>query len=279
MDQVAGCWRPGAGRIAAAMALVLATVQAQAGDYMQSSGDISYTNQIGYLWATQQWDLNGDRQDLNCRREYLYDQNQVEYGYSYYHTLYAGLGLAQSTCGAASKAGLTDLRLGVRSRWDIFAQHRTWEVEVTVPTNRSDSIGRQRVSCGAYGISGDIADQEKINPFLNVGADIGTQFWQAPLTHQVFADADIGGPFSRWSPWTWNVGLSGKMPYDGNAGPTADPNISDCGTRSKYVRGSARVGYQWNDNLNLSCGVTQWLWGVNTGITQGFSCGFSRLWK
>ena len=279
MRNVAGCWRPEAGRVAAVLALVITAAEVHAGDYMQSSGDVSYSNQLGYLWATQQWDANGDRRDLSCRREYVYDASQLEYGYSYYRTLYGSVGLARSSCGTASKTGLTDLRLGVRSRWDVFAQHRTWEVEVTVPTNRSRSVGNQRVSCGAYGIAGDIADQEKVLPWLSVGGDIGAQLWEAPLTHQVFADADVSGSFARWSPWTWNVGLHGKMPFDGNAGPTADPNISDCGTRSKYVRASTRVGYQWNDNLNLGCGYTQWLWGVNTGITQGFSCGFSRLWK
>ena len=277
-DHAVACWRARATRVACALAALLVAGAAEAGSYMQSGGDLSLSSSLGYLWATQQWDTNGRLQDSGCRREYSYLSNHLEYGYSYYHTLYGGVNLARSSCDPDSNSGLGDIRAGVRGRLDVNRNNRTWELEATIPTDSGNDPNGLNLGCNSLGLAGNVAMKEKLLSQLAFGAGAGVQLWEGPLVHQLVGDLSLGGSFTRWSPWTWELGLSGKRPL--NSGDTpASGALSDCGTRSKVVRSAARIGYQYTDFVNLECGASLALWGVDVGRTQGFYCGFSRLWK
>lgn len=277
-DHAVSWWRARAALAACALATLLAAGAAEAGSYMQSGGDLSLSSSLGYLWATQQWDANGRLQDSNCRRDYSYFSNSVEYGYSYYHTLYGGVNLARASCDPDSNWGLGDIRAGIRGRLDVYRNNRTWELEATIPTDRGTGASGLNLGCQSFGLAGNVAMKQELLPQLAFGAGAGLQLWETPLVHQLVGNVSLGGPFGRWSPWTWELGVSGKRPLDpGNT--SAGDVLSDCGTRSEVVRGAARIGYQYTDFVNLECGAALALWGVDVGRTQGFYCGFSRLWK
>ena len=267
-------------RPALAVAGLLLATAADAGSYMQSGGDVHYSTSLGHLWATQEWDNDGDLADAGCRREYSYSSHRIEWGQSYYHTLFGGMNLARSACAADAKSGLGDIHLGVRGRWDRYRNHRTWELEATLPTPGADDAtsGGLRIGCGALGLAGTLAIKEKVTEQLALGASAGLQLWESPLAHQAIAEVTAGGAFGRWSPWRWELGASGKRPFDAADAGVSD-SLSDCGTRGELVRGSARLSFSATDLLSFDCGVTQALWGRDTGRTQGAYCGFSRLWK
>lgn len=262
------------------LASLLLAPLADAGSYMQSGGDLQYSTSLGHLWATEQWDAGGNLGDAGCRRQYSYSSHRIEYGQSYYRTLFGGVNLARSACASDEKFGLGDIHLGVRGRLDLSRNHRTWEVEATLPTPGADAStnGGLRVACGAFGLAGSLAIKEKMLEQVALGASAGVQLWEAPLAHQTVAELSAGGAFGRWSPWRWELGASGKRPLNADSAEVSD-SLSDCGTRGEVVRGLARLSFTATDLLSFECGVSQAVWGRDTGRTQGAYCGFSRLWK
>jgi hypothetical protein len=265
------------GRIVVALAGLLAAAAAQAGSYMQSGGDLSYSTSVGSIWATEEWDTDRNLHDASCRREYLYNGHYLEYGQSYYHTLFGGINVARSSCAEDSKEGLGDLRLGIRGRYNVFMNHRTWEVEATIPTDRS-ADDPLRLGCGAFGLAGHLYRRDKFTDTLAAGAGIGVQLWEARLAHQLLGESSLSGSFGRWSPWHWSAGLNARVPLNDDTS-TVNPDISDCGTHGKLLRGGLRGGYLYQDTLNLECGISRALVGEDVSRSQGIYCGITRLWK
>jgi len=256
---------------------LMAAATAQAGSYMQSAGDINYSTSLGYIWATQRWDTERQLVDSGCRRDYTFNSHFVEYGYSYYHTLYGGVNLAQTRCSPDSKSGLGDVRLGIRGRTDVYQNHHAWELEATIPTSR-DTTSSLRLGCGAFGLAGNLAHQDKVLPWLSVGASAGVQLWEAPLAHQGEAELSLSGNFGRGSRWSYDLDLGGRVPLQDDSS-TIGSDISDCGTRGKLVRGTHRLGYAVTDVVYAQCGYFRSLWGEDVSRSQGVYCGLSRLWK
>lgn len=255
----------------------LAITPVQAGSYMQSGGNLDYFTSAGHLWATQRWDRNGILADTDCRRSYSYSSHHLEYGYSYYYTLFGDTNIAQTRCNRDHKEGLSDVRLGVRGRTNVFRNNRTWEVEATVPTSR-DSTSSLRLGCGAFGLAGNVARKDELMPWLTAGASSGIQLWEAPLAHQWTGAFSLAGPMAPRSRWSWSLGLDGRAPLNAGGLPP-DADVSDCATRGKLVRGTTRLGYYIAPGMYAECGYGQALWGENVTRNQGVYCGFSRRWR
>lgn len=263
--------------VLAAAAALAAGSPAHAGSFMQSAGDVNYSTSLGHIWATEEWNSDRELEDAGCRREYSFNSHFLEYGRSYYHTLYGGVNLAQARCDADRKRGFGDVRLGVRGRLDVTRNYRTWELEATIPTHR-DRTASLRLGCGALGLAGRVAVKEKLVPLLSAGASAGVQVWEAPLAHQAESELSLSGPFGQGSRWSWDLELNGRMPLD-DSGADVNTDISDCGTRGKLVRGSLRLGFAVTDFVYAQCGYLNALWGEDVSRSQGAYCGFSRLWK
>lgn len=260
-------------------ALLLSATMAQAGSYLQSEGDLNYSTGLGYLSGNKDWDSRGHLQDLGCTSEYAYLSQYMEYGYSYYYTLYGGVNLARSRCGNESTTGFGDIRAGVRGRLDQTRNNRAWELELNIPTSSDDS-GRSRLGCGAFGLAANVAAKEKVGPTVSLGAEAGVQIWEAPLSHQAEGRLSAGGPIGerRSSPWSWGAGLVGQGPLT-NRGASLANNVSDCGTTGKVVRGSLKLGYQVSPLSSVECGNSLGLWGEDSTKRIGFFCGYSHLFK
>lgn len=259
-----------------ALGALLAPGLSQAGAGLRSEDSVFYNGTLGYHWATQYWDEQRDKRPIGCRSEYLSFSNYLEYGFSYYRTLYGQLGLARATCGNESEAGLGDLKLGVRGRINRYLNDRAWELEVTIPT-RGGGIGRSSVSCGAFEFAANLErEHEDALPGVNFTYGSSLRLAQAPLVHSLRGKAGASGAFAPR--WRWRFGMEHAVPLTERAatGPTALP---DCGTDSHSVRLNAEIKFQQSRWITLGCGAGFTAWGEDTSVTRGVYCGFSRLWE
>ena len=248
---------------------------AHAGSYMRSGEEFSYSTSLGYSWATRQWDEQSNLQPSDCRREQVNNSHYLEYGYSYYYTLFGGASLAQASCAGESTTGLGDVRLGVRGRTSLYENHRTWELIATVPTNRGSPS--PRLGCGAFGLKGALARKDELSPGLALSSGLGLELWESPLVHQVDAEASLSGPL-RIGRLRWSLDLGGRMPLDEGA-VDLNSDISDCGTSGKLVKSGLTFGASLSRDVYVSCGYDRALWGDDATLRQGFSCGYTRRWE
>lgn len=249
---------------------------AHAGSYMRSGGEASYSTSLGYSWATRQWDEQSNLQPSDCRREHINNSHYLEYGYSYYYTLFGGASLARASCAEDSTTGLGDVRLGVRGRTDLYANRRTWELVATVPTNRGSPS--PRLGCGAFGLSGALARKDDLLPGLALSSGIGLELWESPLVHQLDAELSLAGPLRVLGRMRWSLDLGGRMPLDdGAVGVNSD--ISDCGTSGKLVKAGLAFGASLSQTVYVSCGYDRAVWGDDATLRQGFFCGYTRRWE
>jgi hypothetical protein len=246
---------------------------AHAGSYMRSSEELSYSTSLGYTWATRRWNESRDLESAGCRRDYAYSSHYVEYGYSYYHTLFGGALLANASCDDERHAGFGDLRLGVRGRTDLYRNHRAWELVATIPTERGDAS--PRLDCGAHGLRGALARKDEVLPRISLGSGLGVQLWEGPLAHELDLDLSLSGPL-KIGRLRWGVDLEGAAPLEG--GGAASGDISDCGTRGKRVKAGVSLGASVARDTYVDCGYVRAVWGEDATLSQGFSCGFSRTW-
>lgn len=265
--------------LASAALSVVATVPAHAGSYLQSGGDYNYSLGLGYIVGDKEWDDRSRLQDLGCTSRYAFNSHYLEYGYSYYHTLFGGVNIADARCGADSKAGFGDVRLGVRGRLDDARNNRAWELQLNVPTS-ADTSGSARLGCGVFGLYGGLATKEQLGESLALGGEAGIQLWEAPLAQQFEGRLSLDGTLGARSvsPWSWDLDLTGYTPlarrYSG-----IRSGASDCGTDGKLVRAAAGIGYRWSRESHFKCNVTAGAWGENSTRRQGLICGYSRLFK
>lgn len=260
--------------LAAACALPAAT-SALAGAGLRSSGDTLYSTRLGVITANQAWDEQSTLQDSDCRSVYTSQSNALEHGYTYYNTFYGQFSLARSQCGGEATTGFSDLRVGVRSRLNVYENDGAWELEATIPVSDVNH-GERRIGCGEFGLAANVHQRVEVTPSTDLDGSASVQLWGAPLAHQFRASVGIDQKFLRR--WSWSGGVHGSVPLNDGIGGIGDLT-SDCGTESKIVRGAADLKYRWSDFLHLGCGVSHALWGESASRTQGMSCGFSYLWK
>jgi hypothetical protein len=134
----------------------------------------------------------------------------------------------------------------------------------------------RRLGCGSFGLAGhvDFKDEFVTNQYFEYGAS--ALLWESPLAHQLRAQVGGSGHISR--SWSWNLGFTGTVPMTEGEG---DPGgvLSDCGTEGRVVRAQTGAKYKFSDFTSFQCGVTVSLWGRDASRSQGYSCGFTLLWK
>lgn len=259
----------------AVAAMCLAT-SALAGAGLRSERQVFYNGTLGYNWAADYWDEDGDRRPIGCTSRYQSLSSYLEYGYSYYHTLFGQLGLAQADCADEKETGLSDLKLGVRGRVNRYLNDRAWELELTIPT-RSGDIGRSSVSCGAFELAANLErEHEDAIGRADVGYGVSLRLAEAPLVHSLRGKLGASGPFAPR--WGWRLGLDHGIPLTqrDSAGPT---NLPDCGTDSQFVRTGAELKFQQDRLRTWGCGGSVTVWGEDTSVNRGIYCGYSRLWE
>jgi len=258
------------------LALLVAS-GADAGSSLRSEGHGYYAGTLGYNWASELWDEDGNRQEASCRNVYESLSNYVEWGKSYYYTLFGQLGLARSACADDSEAGLSDLKLGLRGRINRYLNDRAWELEVTVPT-RKGGAGGSSVSCGAFELAANAERQhDDVTPWLSLSYGASLRLADAPLVHSFRSKVGASGPIVQ--SWKWRLGLEHTMPLTERAGTVAANELPDCGTDSTSLRGGAEIKFQYSKFVTLGCGGGLTFWGEDTRAYRAVYCGYARAWE
>lgn len=260
----------------AAVAAAIAASAAQAGAGLRSESEVYYSGTVGHTWATEYWDAAGARHAIGCESTYDVFSSYAEYGWSYYHTLFAQLGQARARCGGAAENGLTDLQVGVRGRLDRYRNDGAWELQLTVPT-QSDAIGESNIGCGAWqGSAGAEWQRDEVLPWLDAGWGVAVRAAQAPLVHSARAKASLSGPLP--ARWRWRLGADYTRPLTHRDATAPNLTLPDCGTDSTVWHGTAELKYQWSKPVTLSCGAGRAFAGEDATINRGWFCTWSRQW-
>jgi len=267
-------WRSGVRRTVGAACLLLGAGPAAASSYLLSEGEVYYRGVLGQSQASAAWDADGTLADLGCNARRTTFDNSLEWGESYWYTLYGRLGLTEARCAERTRQGLGDLTVGARGRLNRYANYRAWEIDATVPLQR----GAESVGCGVYGVGGNLERSDR-TPYLVVSYGGGVQLWQAPLAHRLRLQAQAGGPLGveGITPWSWQLGLSGETSLvDRPVDPQA--HLDDCGTQSRQLRAGTGLRYRYARGITLGCTFDATLAGADVNRTLGLSCGYSYLW-
>ncbi|PIP02567.1 MAG: hypothetical protein COW18_04985 [Zetaproteobacteria bacterium CG12_big_fil_rev_8_21_14_0_65_54_13] len=143
------------------MALFAVIAPAQAGVGMLDQGTSLYNANVSFTGGNKHW--NAQRQVLTsiCKRRNASLLQGYEYGYSYFHTIFASVNFAYRKCGqvkpvpgvnvvSGQAVGVGDVQLGVRTRFN----HRgtaAWEALLIIPTGY-DNTNPSRLGRGSLGL-------------------------------------------------------------------------------------------------------------------------------
>lgn len=267
-------WPPALRRTVGAACLLLGAGPAAGSSYLLSEGELAYRAVLGRTQASAAWDADGTLADLGCTSQRTTFDHALEWGQSYWHTLFGHVALAQSRCGERTRQGVGDLTVGARGRLARYQNYRAWELDATVPVQR----GADAVGCGAYGIGGALERTDR-NPYAALSYGAALQLWQAPLAHRLKLQVQAGGPLGLHgiTPWAWQLGLTAEAPLvDRPEDPQA--RLNDCGTQARQLRAGTGLRYHWSRGVTVGCSMDATLAGADVNRSLGFSCGFARLW-
>lgn len=159
-----------------------------ASPWLRSEGEKYYWAGINYSTGDQRWDNDSDLEDAGCRNNDWYTHQKIEYGYSYYHTLVAGIDAASVHCGGDDLTGVGDLTLGIRGRLDKYSNGKSWEITAIIPTGY-DRNDPSRLGNGRLGIEGGLAwlsssgEAESSSPWYWGGGG-AVRLWRGPPADQ-----------------------------------------------------------------------------------------------
>jgi len=150
--------------------LIISPVDAGVG--MLQEGENLYISDLAFTGGNSRWDVQRNKIPSVCQRRNVALVQGYEYGYSYFHTVFANATFAYRHCGQLNRAarvnpvtgrvrpailllsgpssGLGDLEVGVRTRFN----HRNtaaWEALLIIPTGY-DNNSPARLGRGALGL-------------------------------------------------------------------------------------------------------------------------------
>lgn len=253
-----------------------------AGAWLRAEGEWLLSTSVATSSANSSWDDNRKRSRDACTTTRQSLDVYSEYGYSYYHTLFASAGLADKQCrGEDGASGLSDLTVGIRGRLDPFRNGRSWEIALKLPIsgNTADS---ERPGNGEVGIDAGVHFRLAPDPYehqvisyrggiWNWGA--GIRAWTGGLAHQAWT---YGG-WSRSLDNGWGIStqlsatlsFGGRTAYsDGSKDNDYDKLVASFGVRKSLTR-----------DIGVSVSVSKALWGRNADQDLGLRIGISRMWR
>ena len=171
--------------VLAGLAGLLTVSPAYAGVGMLQQGENLYISDLSFAGGNTRWDVQRKKIPSICKRRNLDLVQGYEYGYSYFHTIYATATLAYRHCGqiniparisvrtgavrrpaqtllSGPSSGLGDIELGVRTRLN---HHNTaaWEAFLIIPTGY-DNNSPARLGRGALGLGAGLLFASRKRP-------------------------------------------------------------------------------------------------------------------
>jgi hypothetical protein len=261
-----------------ALLLALFGTQAHAGAWLRSEAESLYAVQYEHRTADSFWDKNGNLQSLGCSFSSDTISNYYEYGYSYYHTLFAEFSLARQQCGADSVSGVEGVRLGIRGRIDPYRNGRAWEAILILPVGGQRS-GRFHVGNDHLGIELGVARRETFGPELEfesgsfeVGAAV--RFWAGGDPAEVISY--MKGTYLLSPVWNVSGRLSASETLGGGTGLSTGEGG---GSEYKLLKAAVELSHKLSTGWRVNFGIFRHTWGENVLRSEGAYMGFSRAWR
>jgi len=144
------------------VSLFTVSVNTNAGVGMLDQGEQLVSADLNFDAANKHWDVNRNVITNVCKARNTGLTLGYEYGWSYYHTVYANASLGHRRCGqnnlpgggvavSGSASGLGDVELGVRTRFGgNYLDSSAWEAFVIIPTGY-DNASPSALGKGALG--------------------------------------------------------------------------------------------------------------------------------
>ena len=290
-------------KIIAVAAMVLLPALCCEAAWMRMEKELSASAGISLSDIGGNFDRSGARYRNTCGASYDVPI-VVEYGYSYYHTLFASTSVSSFSCGAGQKTGLTDVELGVRGRVDLFRNDHIWEVATIIP-NYVDPAGGARLPKN-YGIRLGLVSSNRINPYQSfmagdefsmlgqpdvISYGVGLLTWAGHIPNEVSAYAgwvhtitDTSWSNNKGGGWYLSAFLDGTNSLGKThmtvaaAVPPARPQ-RDVHDSYSLIRGYIGLSHPLTQYSTFSISAKQGLWGKNTSSPSGIHFGYSHSWQ
>lgn len=188
----------------ALFALIGMSGSASAGVGMLAQGEQQVSTDLSASYSNNYWDRQRNLIPSFCKARNLDLVAGYEYGWSYFHTVFASVGLGYRRCGqtiipqrvnpvtgrirpqivvlGGRNVGIGDITVGVRTRFSgNYRDNAAWELFTTIPTGYNNQ-NPSRIGRGAW------------------GAGLGVKFSSTPDSHYM----------KRWGysahKWAWKAG-------------------------------------------------------------------------
>ncbi len=177
--------------------LLMAAATANAGVGMLQEAENLYVSDLSFRGGSKYWDVQRNVIDSICKRRNVSLVQGYEYGYSYFHTIFANVTFAYRKCGEINRAaairrggvvrpgftllggrasGVGDVELGVRTRLN-HKNTAAWEALLIIPTgynnNSPSRLGRGALGLGLGLLFSSPDRSRQVSPW---GWRLGTRF-------------------------------------------------------------------------------------------------------
>jgi hypothetical protein len=265
-----------------------------ASNWVRNEGDVMYMADLQYQNASTYWDRTGvvrgiaDSVGNPCTSSNLNLFQGVEYGASYYYTLFGGVSVGKHSCGVDSVSGVGDAELGVRGRLNPAENGKSWEAKLTLPTgyNRNNYL---RMGYGRVGLElgvhyGGTEDPYSADPYMPGYAPPSDSHWEYGAMVRTWEGppASSVGAYGKWvtllpQEWTFAAMLEGSVSL-GHGKP--EPIVNAAFPRqpwSDVLKAKVEFKHLIADGWVFSVSPGLSLWGRNTPRSRGISFGIHKL--
>jgi len=164
---------------------LLASGSAFAGVSMLQEGESSVSLDVSYSGSNQHWDANRNLIASPCKPRNAAAKVSYSHGYSYFHTIFANVTVADRRCGESTPGvpvpgnatGLGDGEIGVRTRFNNYRNNAAWEAFLVIPMGY-DTASPSRLGSGSLGLGLGVilSSYDKVFGSKSWGWQAGSQF-------------------------------------------------------------------------------------------------------
>lgn len=288
--------------ILAVLSLVMLPAMTCQAAWMRQEGEVGASVGVTVSDIGEYFDRSGARVRNTCGSA-LDIPVQVEYGYSYYRTLFANTSLSQYDCrnfggNTGQVSGFSDFEFGTRGRVNLAANDQIWEVAAIIPSYVDPTGGVRQPK--NYGFRFGLHSSNRVDPYqtfmagdpssllgqrnvMSYGA--GFKTWAGHIPNELSAYVGWIHVMSD-SAWKENIGgwyfsarLDGMTTVGKEHTVTPGNGVRDVHDRSSLVTGHAGFSHSLTEHSSVQFSVKKGLWGRNMSSPAGVYVGYSKVWR
>jgi len=267
------------------IALLLGAIcgRANASAWLRSEAESYLTLRAEYSMANQQWDRNGNIEDLGCNLSGRWLSGYYEYGYSYYYTIFGQVSAESRSCGNDRASGVEDVVIGVRGRINPYRNGRAWEVKLFIPSGYS-TTSAARIGNGEFGLELAAARRDplivdKVTNFKTILIEYGAaiRLWSGPPPEEVLSYVKLTNHLNTL--WTLSFLVNGNFSIN-DGDPTGTSVIpSEPVAGYKLLKGTLELSRRITPKWRAAVGYSAHLSGERVTRERATYVTLSWLWR